>query len=317
MSEAWERGDPYEQYVGRWSRQVAPRFLAWLGIPAGKRWLDVGCGTGALCAWILDHCSPFSVLGVDPSEGFLEKAREQLSGRVMLQRGSAAEIPLCDASVDVTVSGLVLNFVPNQHAALSEMARVTVDGGTIGAYVWDYAGKMDLMRFFWDAAVEIDPDAAAMDEGARFPMCRPEPLTDFFVRAGLREIEITAIDILTHFRDFEDYWRPFLGGQGPAPAFAMALDETARAQLRELIRSRIPQQSGWLDLFNGSRLGSASDGCEITRRFAHGRKLPIPILIQDPRCWPFASRTRIAGRRVPRQAIDLPRSNGAQQQLSD
>ena len=243
MSEAWERGDPYEQYVGRWSRQVAPRFLAWLGIPAGKRWLDVGCGTGALCACILEHCSPFSVLGVDPSEGFLEKAREQLSGRVMLQRGSAAEIPLCDASVDVTVSGLVLNFVPDQHAALSEMARVTVDGGTTGAYVWDYAGKMDLMRFFWDAAVEIDPDAAAMDEGVRFPMCRPEPLTDFFVRAGLREIEITAIDILTHFRDFEDYWRPFLGGQGPAPAFAMALDEMARAQLRELIRSRIPRQS--------------------------------------------------------------------------
>ena len=123
------------------------------------------------------------------------------------------------------------------------MARVTVAGGTTGAYVWDYAGKMDLMRFFWDAAVEIDPDAAAMDEGVRFPMCRPEPLTDFFVRAGLREIEITAIDILTHFRDFEDYWRPFLGGQGPAPAFAMALDEMARAQLRELIRSRIPRQS--------------------------------------------------------------------------
>ena len=217
---------------------------SWLGwaFPAGKCWLDVGCGTGALCAWILEHCSPFSVLGVDPSEGFLEKARAHLSGRVMLQRGTAAEIPLSDASVDVTVSALVLNFVPNQHAALSEMARVTVDGGTIGAYVWDYAGKMDLMRFFWDAAVEIDPDAAAMDEGVTVSDVPSRALNDFFVRAGLREIEITAIDILTHFRDFEDYWRPFLGGQGPAPAFAMGLDEMARAQLRELIRSRIPQQ---------------------------------------------------------------------------
>lgn len=106
--------------------------------------------------------------GVDPSEAFLEKAKEDLAGRVLLQCGSATEIPLCDDSVDVTVSALVLNFVPNPHAALSEMARVTLSGGTIGAYVWDYAGKMDLMRLFWDAAIEINPDAAAMDEGIRF-----------------------------------------------------------------------------------------------------------------------------------------------------
>ena len=138
-------------------------------------------------------------------------------------------------------------------------------------------------------------------------------LNDFFVRAGLREIEITAIDILTHF-SFEDYWRPFLGGQGPAPAFAMGLDEMARAQLRELIRSRIPQQrDGSICLT--ARAWALSDGCEITRRFAHRRKLPIQILIQNPRCCPPASRTRGAGRRVPRQAIDLPRSNGTQQQL--
>ena len=243
VSDAWERGDPYEQYVGRWSRRVAPRFLSWLGIPAGRRWLDVGCGTGALCASILDHCLPFSVVGVDPSEGFLEKAKEQLAGRVMLQRGSAAEIPLCDASVDVTVSALVLNFVSNPHAALSEMARVTVSGGTIGAYVWDYAGKMDLMRFFWDAAIEINPDAAEMDEGVRFSICRPGPLADLFATSGLQRVEVTAIDILTPFTDFEDYWRPFLGGQGPAPAYAMALDETARARLRDRIRPRIPLQA--------------------------------------------------------------------------
>jgi len=99
VSDAWERGDPYEQYVGRWSRLVAPRFLSWLGIPAGKRWLDVGCGTGALCASILDHCLPFSVVGVDPSEGFLEKAKDQLAGRVLFRRGSAVDIPLCDASL--------------------------------------------------------------------------------------------------------------------------------------------------------------------------------------------------------------------------
>jgi SAM-dependent methyltransferase len=129
------------------------------------------------------------VVGVDPSEGFLEKAKKQLVGRVTLHRGSAAEIPLCDASVDVTVSALVLNFVPNPHAALSEMARVTVSGGTSGAYLWDYAGKMDLMWFFWDAAIEINPEAAAMDEGVRFPICRPGPLADLFATSGLQGVQ--------------------------------------------------------------------------------------------------------------------------------
>lgn len=186
VSDTWERGSPYEQYVGRWSRQVAPRFLSWLNIPAGRRWLDVGCGTGALCAAVLDRCSPSSVAAIEPSEGFLRTAKENLAGRVALHQGSATAIPLNDASVDVVISGLVLNFVPDQRAALLEMARVTAKGGTIAAYVWDYAGKVELMRYFWAAAVELDPDAAKLDEGVRFPLCCPEALQELFAstRAG-------------------------------------------------------------------------------------------------------------------------------------
>jgi SAM-dependent methyltransferase len=249
VSDTWERGDPYERYVGRWSRRVAPLFLAWLGVPAGRRWLDVGCGTGTLCAAILDHCSPASVVGVEPSEGFLNAAQQNLAGRAVLHQGSAAAIPVGSASVDVVVSGLVLNFVPDQRAALAEMARVTGSGGTIGAYVWDYAGKMELMRFFWDAAVELDPDAARMDEGNRFPLCRPEALVDLFTAAGLSSIAVTAIDILTPFANFDDYWHPFLGGQGPAPAYAMSLNEAERARLRDRIRERIlPGADGSISL---------------------------------------------------------------------
>jgi len=202
--------------------------------------LDVGCGAGALCAAIIDRCSPSSVVGVEPSEGFLKTAREHLAGRAALHRGSATEIPLDDASVDVVVSGLVLNFVPDPRAALAEMARVTVGGGAIGAYIWDYAEKMEIIRYFWDAAVELNPEAQSMDEGVRFPLCRPEPLVELFAGSGLKGIEVTAIDILTPFARFEDYWQPFLGGQGPAPAYAMSLDETTRARLRDRIRERIP-----------------------------------------------------------------------------
>ena len=240
VSDTWQRGSPYERYVGRWSREVAPPFLSWLNIPGGRRWLDVGCGTGALCAAIVDRCSPLSVTGVEPSEGFRKTAKENLADRATLHEGSATAIPLGDASVDVVVSGLVLNFVPDQRAALVEMARVTSSGGTVAAYVWDYAGKMDLMRFFWDAAVALDPQAAKLDEGARFPMCHPEALEDLFASAELKDVEVKPIDIPTPFADFDDYWRPFLGGQGPAPAYAMSLGETERARLRDRIRERMP-----------------------------------------------------------------------------
>jgi SAM-dependent methyltransferase len=236
----WEEGSSYERYVGRWSRQVALEFLAWLRRPAGLRWLDVGCGTGALCATIVERCAPSSVAGVEPSEGFRGTAHRSLGSRAEVHPGSATAIPLEDASVDVVVSGLVLNFVPDPPAALAEMLRVTRPGGTIAAYVWDYAGRMEFMRAFWDAAVALDPAAAAADEGIRFPLCRPEPLKALFASSGLGDIEVRAIDIRTTFVDFEDYWRPFLGGQGPAPAYAMSIDEAARARLREAVRARVP-----------------------------------------------------------------------------
>lgn len=240
VSDTWEQGDPYEQYVGRWSRRLAPRFLAWLQVPPGRRWLDVGCGTGALSAAILDHCAPAALTGIEPSEGFLETARRRLAGRATLHHASATQIPLGAAAVDAVVSGLVLNFVPDQPAALAEMTRVTAPGGTVGAYVWDYAGGMELMRRFWDAAVELDPAAAKLDEGVRFPVCHPDALARLFTGAGLRAVEVSAIDVPTPFASFEDYWQPFLGGQGPAPAYAMSLDEAARSRLREHLRARLP-----------------------------------------------------------------------------
>jgi SAM-dependent methyltransferase len=243
VSDTWERGDPYERYVGRWSRRVAPRFLAWLAVPAGQRWLDVGCGTGALCAAIAGQVSPAALAGVEPSEGFLKTAQRHLDGKATLRGGNAAAIPFDDAAFDAVVCGLVLNFVPDPRAALAEMARVTRRGGVIAAYVWDYAGRMELMRAFWDAAVALDPDAARLDEGPRFPLCRPEALTELFSGAGLAEVATTALDVPTIFESFDDYWQPFLGGQGPAPAYAMSLDEASRARLRERLRARLPAQA--------------------------------------------------------------------------
>ena len=240
VTDRWQEGNPYERYVGRWSRRVAPAFLEWLAAPSGLAWLDVGCGTGALCAAILERCSPARVIGVEPSAGFLQSARESLGARVELHEGSATAIPLADGSVDAVVSGLVLNFVPDAAAGLAEMRRVASPGGTVAAYVWDYAGKMELMRRFWDAAAALDPQAASLDEGVRFPMCAPDRLAALFAAAGLGRVATSAIDIPTRFAGFDDYWEPFLGGQGPAPSYAMSLDEGRRARLRERLRAGMP-----------------------------------------------------------------------------
>jgi SAM-dependent methyltransferase len=240
-SDNWANAGAYEKYVGRWSRLVAKEFLDWLAVSPGSSWLDVGCGTGALTEAILQHAQPAAVTGVDPSEGFLAYAREHVQDRrASFKVGNAMALPLEDETFSVVVSGLVLNFIPRQDVALAEMVRVARRGGVVAVYVWDYAGQMQMMRVFWDAAVELDQAVAEKDELRRFPFCKPEPLTELFEGAGLTGVEVRAIDAATHFRDFDDYWSPFLGGQGPAPGYAMSLTEERRTALRELIRSRLP-----------------------------------------------------------------------------
>ncbi len=239
--DVWADAAAYERYVGRWSRPVAAEFVSWLEVPSGAAWLDVGCGTGALTETILAKGSPARVVGVDLSPAYVERARTAITdARARFEAADAREIPEPDGTFDAAVSGLALNFVPHPDLAVAEMARAARPGGVLGAYVWDYAGEMQLMRFFWDAAVALDPAAADLDEGRRFPLCRPERLEALFLDAGFEHVAVRAIDVLTPFRDFDDYWAPFLGGQGPAPGYAAGLDEERRRRLRDRIRGMLP-----------------------------------------------------------------------------
>lgn len=241
VHEAWEAGDAYEAYVGRWSRPVAVEFLRWLGLPAHRRWLDVGCGTGALTSVVLAENEPAVVVGVDTSEGFLATARARVRDvRATFCAGDARSLPLSVRQFDAVVSGLALNFVPDPRRAVAEFARVARAGGVAAAYVWDYAEGMTMMRHFWDAATALDPAAAELDEGRRFTLCRPEPLQALWTDAGLAEVMVQAVDVPTTFADFEDYWNPFLGGQGPAPGYVASLSDEHRLALRDLLRGRLP-----------------------------------------------------------------------------
>lgn len=250
MSDAWAQGDKYEPYIGRWSRPVAREFVSWLAPEPGRRWADVGCGTGALAGVVFDAADPAHLVGVEPSAGFLDFARARLpADLVELHVGDARALPLPDATMDYVVSGLVLNFVPDPGAALAEARRVAVDGATVAAYVWDYGEGMQLIRHFWDAAVTLDPAAAEYDEAARFPLCRPGTLGELFTASGLAEVHTRAVEVPTVFTDFDDFWTPFLGGNGPAPAYCVALPEPAREQLRQLLQANLPaQQDGSIHL---------------------------------------------------------------------
>lgn len=237
----WANGAAYESYVGRWSRLVAREFLAWLNVPPQSRWLDVGCGAGALSQAILDIASPLTTTGIDRSEGFVAYVREQIRDeRASFEVGDAQALPAQSAYYDAVVSGLVLNFVPQPAKMVAEMRRVARPGGTVAAYVWDYAGQMQLMRYFWEAAVDFDPVARDLAENLSFPLCQPDKLTELFEEVGLETVEVRPVDIPTVFRDFDDYWSPFLGGQGPAPSYTMSLSEERRATLREKIRDSLP-----------------------------------------------------------------------------
>jgi SAM-dependent methyltransferase len=237
----WAGGDAYERYIGRWSRPVGAAFVDWLGVAPGRGWLDLGCGTGALTATILERAAPGRVIGVDPSASFVEHARAHVTDpRAAFAVGAADALPTADGSVDVAVSGLVLNFVPDLAAALAELRRTVRPDGLIGGYVWDYAGRMDLIRRFWDAAIGLDPSAAALDEGVRFPICAPDALRAAFVSAGLSDVDVRAIDAPTRFADVDDLWTPFLSGVGPAPGYVAGLTDDARAALRDRLLASLP-----------------------------------------------------------------------------
>ena len=239
--ETWASGAAYESYVGRWSRLVAREFLSWLDMPAGSHWLDVGCGTGALSQTILDLAAPGQVTGIDRSAEQVAFARERVPDeRARFEVGDVQSLTVEPETYQAVVSGLMLNFIPDHRHAVTEMARVVKSAGVVGIYVWDYAGKMQLLRHFWNAAAVLDPSARDLDEGRRFPICRPEPLHDVFQSAGLRDVEVRSIDIATDFQDFEDYWLPFLGGQGPAPGYVRSLNDEQQETLRERIKSALP-----------------------------------------------------------------------------
>jgi SAM-dependent methyltransferase len=250
VGDRWNAAATYEEFMGRWSRQLAARFVSWLKVPAGAHWLDVGCGTGALTAAICAGGAPASVTGCDPAAPFVEFARAHTAdARASFVAAGVGTLPRRAGGYDSVTSLLALNFFPDAGAALHEMLALAAPRAVVSACVWDYADGMQWLRRFWDAAVSVDVAAKALDEGERFPLCRADALTALFSGAGLAAVRCEPLEIATVFTSFDDYWRPFLGGTGPAPSYVASLDPERRARLQTTLADALtPQRDGTIGL---------------------------------------------------------------------
>jgi ubiquinone/menaquinone biosynthesis C-methylase UbiE len=237
-------GDAYDRFMGRYSRKLAPRFLDFAGIAAGMRALDVGCGSGVLTSTLADRLGAESVAAADPSESLLAACADRVPD-ADVRRAPAEELPWPDASFDAVLAQLVLNFVADADAAVSEMGRVAAPGGILASCTWDYAGGMRMLHTFWDAATELDPQAPA-ESNMRYRT--EEELASLWERGGLSDVETGALEVEVAYDSFDEYWEPFTLGVGPAGAYYASLDQAAREALRQGCFSRLGSPGGRFSL---------------------------------------------------------------------
>jgi len=229
----------YERFMGRWSRQLAPQYLAFARVKDGDRVLDVGTGTGSVASAIAETFRSSHVTGIDPSPAFIAAARKSAkSDRERFEVGDAQALALADASFDQVMSLLVMNFIPDPQKAIAEMRRVTRPGGTLSACVWDYNAGMEMLRFFWDEVVALDPAMEPKDE-RHMKLSREGQLGELWRKAGLGDVREQALTIEQRFTSFDDYWEPFLKGAGPGGAYVVALAEEPRRKLEARMRKRL------------------------------------------------------------------------------
>ena len=229
----------YERFMGRWSRQLAPAYIAFAGVKNGDRVLDVGTGTGSLAA-TLEATRPASeIVGVDPSESFIAYAqRNAKSPRAHFEVGDAQALKFNDASFDDALALLVMNFVPDPRKAVAEMKRVTRPQGIVSACVWDYDRGMQMLRFFWDEAVAFDPAIEPKDE-RHMKLSHQGQLGDLWKQTGLLNIKEEPLTIEQAYSSFKDYWEPFTKGAGPGGAYVVSLSQDHREQLEGHMRKRL------------------------------------------------------------------------------
>ncbi|MDQ6766290.1 MAG: methyltransferase domain-containing protein [Candidatus Eremiobacteraeota bacterium] len=227
----------YERFMGRWSRMLADLFVPFAGLTHSQRVLDVGSGTGSLARAIVAAAPSAHVVGIDSSPGFVEYASTELGGRAHFEVADAQRLPFADNVFDACCSILVLNFIADQGKALAEMRRVTKDGGTIAAAVWDHAEGMHMLKLFWEVADAVDPNKRIVEEPQ--PLLSRDGLVDLWRNAGFRDVKSEALTFDMRFESFADYWQPFELSQGPAGVYLSGVSPQVRDTIERELRERL------------------------------------------------------------------------------
>jgi ubiquinone/menaquinone biosynthesis C-methylase UbiE len=229
----------YERFMGRWSRLLAPAYISFAGIRNGERILDVGTGTGSVATTLAAAMPSSEIVGIDPSAAFISHARSNTrTERVRFEVGDAQALRHEDASFDQTMALLVMNFVPDHEKAVGEMRRVTRPGGAVSACVWDYNAGMEMLRFFWDEVVALDPAMESKDE-RHMKLSREGQLGALWRKTGLTDVQERGLTIEQRYASFADYWTPFLKGAGPGGAYVVSLNDERRRQLEARLQERL------------------------------------------------------------------------------
>jgi ubiquinone/menaquinone biosynthesis C-methylase UbiE len=235
---AFNDADAYERYMGRWSRAVGEKFLAWLAPPKNARWLDLGCGTGAFTGMILEHSAPASVNGVDPAPAQVEHARKSFPA-AEFHVGDSMDLPFKDGTFDIVASALVLHFIPDRQKAFAEMQRVAKADSLISGYTWERsptskgAPYVPMMKGLQSVGVEPKTSPTVTEANL-------DGLRKSLTRAGFHDIDVTIIEAAQSYRDFDDYWQVQTMTFHPVGKSVAALDDRKRDELRDAMRKMLP-----------------------------------------------------------------------------
>ena len=229
--------DAYTQFMGRFSVPLAALLADAVGVTHGQRALDVGCGSGALTAVLVERLGVERVSAADPSVSFVDSVRDAYPS-MDVRQCAAEDLPFPDAAFDVVLAQLVVHFMADPVAGIAQMARTAVPGGVVGANVWDSGGGRGPVDAFWSAVLTLD--GSVRDESHLAGVSEGD-LAKLFAQAGLEDVTSTALTVRVHHNSFQDWWRPFTLGVGPAGAYVATLDEGARTRLEQRCRELVPE----------------------------------------------------------------------------